>query len=1122
MGPAKANRKTVSKKSKTATKPKSVKSQGTTKALIEESNLLLTLINNLPDRIYAKDIQGRRMISNTADWQASGGKRMEDVIGKTDLDIYPAELAAQYWADDKMVLDSGKPVINREEPSRDAQGHPIWRLTTKMPLRDDNGQIVGLVGIGHDITERKRIEETLAQERNLLHALIDTLPDHIYAKDAEGRFTLANISVARHMRATKPDELIGKTDFDFYPPDLATQFHADEQALIQSGVSLLDHEEFTRDPDDQRKWVLTTKVLLHDPQGNYTGLVGIGRDITERKQVEEALVKEQHDMQTIMDYLPVKIYFKDLESRFTRISKTQTQIFGLSDPAGAIGKTDFDFFTAEHAQQAYEDEQTIIRTGHPLIKEEKETWAERPDTWVSTIKMPMRDDEGNIIGIFGLSTDITERKQAEEALAQERNLLRSLIDNVPDFIYVKDIQSRFLIANSALARMIGAATPDELLGKTDFDFFPQELAAKYYADEQAIFQSGQPVLELEEPWVGAAGNQIWLSSTKILLRDAQDKIFGLVGMSRDITERKRAEAALRESEERYAVAVRGANDGIWDWNLKTNELYYSPRWKSMLGYRESEIGTNSDEWFKRIYPDDLIRLKAELDAHLKGDTPLFQSEYRMLHKNGQYLWMLSRGLAVRDAEGNAYRMAGSQTDITLQKQAEERLAHDAMHDALTGLPNRILFLDRLEHVIRRVKRSQDSLFAVMFLDIDRFKLVNDSLGHTNGDKLLASVADRLQRCLRPGDTVARMGGDEFAILLDDISAAADTTRVADRIQKELAQPYILDGQPVSISASMGITLSSANYEKADDMLRDADTAMYRAKTMGKAQHQIFDVGMHAAVSSLLELEADLRRAIQNEEFQVHYQPLISLANGAVMGTEALLRWQHPKRGLLPPSAFITILEETGMIIPVGEWVLRTACKQNKAWQDAGFPHLRVAVNFSARQFQIRNLAELIRSVLAETGMPAETLEVEITESTALKDTILTLETLDQLHALGVNISLDDFGTGYSALGYLNRYPFQTLKADRTFISDIPGDSKDTAITAAIIAMAHSLKLRVVAEGVETVEQLDFLRSNNCDEVQGFLFSRPVPPDELANLLQKKELLPKPDDATDTPNVQPAS
>jgi predicted signal transduction protein with EAL and GGDEF domain len=361
--------------------------------------------------------------------------------------------------------------------------------------------------------------------------------------------------------------------------------------------------------------------------------------------------------------------------------------------------------------------------------------------------------------------------------------------------------------------------------------------------------------------------------------------------------------------------------------------------------------------------------------------------------------------------------------------------------------------------------------------------------------------------VRPGDTVARLGGDEFAILLDEISVAADTTRVADRIQKELNLPCFLDGHSVSISASIGITLSSARYERAEDLLRDADIAMYRAKTTGKARHQIFDAGMHAAVASLLELEADLRKAIQNEEFQVYYQPLISLASGEVLGTEALLRWFHPNRGLLAPSAFITVLEETGLIVPVGEWVLRTACRQNKAWQDAGFPHLRIAVNFSARQFQIKNLVKLVKSVLVETGMAADSLEIEITESTAVKDVELTLKTLNQLHKLGVNISLDDFGSGYSALGYLNQYPFQTLKADRSFISDIPNDTKDTAITAAIIAMAHSLKLRVVAEGVETIEQLDFLRSNKCDEVQGFLFSRPISANELTSFLRKKHHLP---------------
>ena len=462
-------------------------------------------------------------------------------------------------------MDSGKPVINREEPGRDLQGNLIWRLTTKVPLRDNNGQVVGLVGIGRDITERKRTDEELAAERDLLNTLINTLPDSIFIKDVMGRILLDNDAHRRTLGASTLEQVMGKTDFDFHPREQAAQYDADEKRVIRSGEPLIDKTEPFIDKDHNQRWLLTTKV-------------------------------------------------------------------------------------------------------------------------------PLRDRQGNIMGIVGYNHDFTEHKQAEEVLAQERNLLRSLIDHVPDFIYVKDTQSRFLIANPALARLTGVASPDELLGKTDFDFFPQELAAKYYADEQAIFQSGQPVLELEEPWVGAADNRRWLSSTKILLRDAQGKIIGLVGQSRDITERKQAEAALRESEERYAVAVRGANDGIWDWNLKTNELYYSPRWKSMLGYEESEIGISSDEWFKRVHPDDVMRLKAELNAHIKGDAPLFQSEYRMLHKNGQYLWMFSRGLAVRDAEGNVHRLAGSQTDITERKQAEQEIGRLAKFPSEN--PNPVLRLSR--------------------------------------------------------------------------------------------------------------------------------------------------------------------------------------------------------------------------------------------------------------------------------------------------------------------------------------------------------------------------------------------------------------------------------------------
>jgi diguanylate cyclase (GGDEF)-like protein/PAS domain S-box-containing protein len=563
-------------------------------------------------------------------------------------------------------------------------------------------------------------------------------------------------------------------------------------------------------------------------------------------------------------------------------------------------------------------------------------------------------------------------------------------------------------------------------------------------------------------------------------------------------ERKRAEDALRESEERYALAARGANDGLWDWNLKTGEIYYSPRWKSMLGYEENEIKNSLEEWFSRVHPEDIEKLKARIDLHLEGLTP-FENEHRMKHKDGTYRWMLSRGLAVRDAEGKVYRMAGSQTDITDRKVAEMQLLHDAFHDALTGLPNRALFMNRLEHATERAKRRKDYQFAVLFLDLDRFKVINDSLGHLVGDQLLIEIAQRLVKCLRPGDTVARLGGDEFAILLDGIESVNDAIRVSDRIQKELMLPFNLNGQEVCMTTSIGIALNNRDYNQPNDLLRDADIAMYRAKALGKARYAVFDTGMHTRAVELLHLEANLRRAIEQQEFRLYYQPILCLTSGKITGVEALLRWQHPQRGLVSPAEFIPVAEETGLIVAIGEWVLQTACAQSKTWQDMGLPPLFVAINLSARQFQHQNLLELIKKILKETGMTAQTLKLEITESIAMRDLDFSIPVLKELSTMGVQILIDDFGTCYSSLGYLNRFPINALKIDQSFVKDIPNNPDNAAIIKAIIAMAHSLKLKVIAEGVETEEQLAFLRSQACDEIQGYLLSHPLPAEVFARL-----------------------
>ncbi len=442
-----------------------------------------------------------------------------------------------------------------------------------------------------------------------------------------------------------------------------------------------------------------------------------------------------------------------------------------------------------------------------------------------------------------------------------------------------------------------------------------------------------------------------------------------------------------------------------------------------------------------------------------------------------------------------------QQEVRDRKEIEKKLERQVYYDKLTNLPNRTMFTKRLNRVSKRPKEHSNYLFAVLFLDLDGFKVVNDSLGHIIGDELLISLAQRLKNCVRAVDTVARFGGDEFAILLDDINKISDAFVVADRILGELKSPFKLNGHDMFISASIGITPSTMDYEEGENFLRDADIAMYRAKVNGKARYEMFDSEMHNSIVERLSLETDLRQATENEEFLIHYQPIISLKERKIVGAEALIRWRHPQHGFIPPLKFIPLAEDIGLITKIGEWVFMNACVQNKAWHKSGHQYLRMDVNFSARQFQGQDISIMIEQVLQETDINAQFLGIEINESTAMEDHSVVV--LNKLSAMGINVSIDDFGTGYSSLGSLKRFPIKAIKIDKSFIKDITKDPDIEAIVKAIIAMAHALRIKVVAEGVETKEQSEFLHLHNCDEIQGYLFSPPVPEKEFAELLEKR-------------------
>jgi diguanylate cyclase (GGDEF)-like protein/PAS domain S-box-containing protein len=560
---------------------------------------------------------------------------------------------------------------------------------------------------------------------------------------------------------------------------------------------------------------------------------------------------------------------------------------------------------------------------------------------------------------------------------------------------------------------------------------------------------------------------------------------------------RHAEKALHESEERYELAARASNDGLWDWDLSSGKIYYSSRWKSMLGWEEHEIGDDPEEWFSRIHPDDVVRVRADINSYLNQTAGQYQDEYRILHKNGSYLWMLGRAFVVRDESGTAYRMAGSQTDITRGK----------IVDVLTGLPNRVLFMDRLERSFEKARRRKNTTLALIFLDVDGFKLVNDSLGHFAGDQLLVAVADRLESVLRSGDsvarfsrnnTVARLGGDEFAILLEDIPGPLEAARVAERILKSLSKRFVVSGQELFPTASMGIALYTPSFLTPEELLRDADTALYSAKALGKGRFEIFDANMRANAIARLQLESELRRALERQEFETHYQVIVSLETGRIWGFEALARWRHPMRGLIMPGEFISVAEEIGLTVPLGQQVLETAVRQARIWRSR-FPKNSptIGVNLSVRQFFQPDLFEKCCQLLKEEHTADTCLCIEVTESAMMPDPESAIQVMHRLKSLGMKIALDDFGTGYSSLSYLHRFPLDSLKIDRSFVSRI---SEDDEIIRTIIILGKNLGSKVIAEGVETSEQANRLRKLGCELAQGYYFSAPVDAQGATDLL----------------------
>jgi diguanylate cyclase (GGDEF)-like protein/PAS domain S-box-containing protein len=735
--------------------------------------------------------------------------------------------------------------------------------------------------------------------------------------------------------------------------------------------------------------------------------------------------------------------------------------------------------------------------------------------WHKVIIIPVRRNE-EIVEWLGTALDIEDIVTARDALEQTTDLLRLAQEAAGAGIWQWNLDEDVVRNTPESARMHGlpcepgsAAWVDVSVADWATNMHPGD-AAQVDAARAAALDSGATYrVEFRIRQTEHGESYRWLMSFGRIVRDeATGKPVRIVGLNLDVTERRltqdalvHSEGRLRTSEERLALALYSGSDGLWDWNFVTGEVWYSERWQTMLGYGPGEIKPHISSWKDLTHPDDVSHDESLIRAHFEGHTEFYACEHRVRMKSGDYKWVLTRGRIVeRDARGLPQRLVGTDIDITERKASEQRIAHMARHDALTGLANRMVFHEYLEQRLAEVRRGRGQA-ALLCLDLDRFKLVNDTLGHSAGDELLRQVASRLKTAVREEDIVVRLGGDEFAIIVSHLDSVNQSRELAQRVIEAIGQPHDLGGRVVTVGVSIGIALAPTSADTPDNLLKNADLALYRAKATARNSYRFYEADMDAAFETRMQLELEMREAVQYGGFALHYQPVLRLSDDRIVGFEALMRWLHPSRGMIAPDTFIPLAEETGLIVTLGSWALQEACREAVSWPD----DLHVAVNVSAVQFQHHGLEQSVMSALAASGLAPQRLVLEITESVLVQDAEAVTACLHRLKGFGVRIALDDFGTGYSSLSYVRRFPFDQIKIDRSFISEI-SDPVAASIVRAVVGIAAQLGATVTAEGVETTAQLDQVRQEGCTDIQGYFISRPLAAEKIFEFISSGRLL----------------
>ncbi len=990
----------------------------------------------------------------------------------------------------RMMSGDPKVLAFHDNPIRTRSGEERQMSWHSAPLRDAQGRINGVLSSGQDITERQQQAETLRRYERI----VTSAPDHVSMLDRNYVYQIVNDTYLKAHGRPREEimghtvaELLGQETFEnLLKPKL-------DRCLAGETISFQTWLDFT---GVGRRYMDVSYSPYRDSDGQITGVVVGGRDLTDLKQAEDSHRTSEERLHIILESAADAIVAIDEASHVVFSNPATAKLLGYNaDTLQGMSMTDLmpERFRAQHAAGFAR----YLRTGQRQLPWQNMSMAVLTnDAKEIPVEVSFGEQRMGTKHLFiGVIRDVRERHQAEMALQASERKYRTLVENLPTKVFLKDRQSVYVSCNELFAKMVGLSAAD-IVGHTDHDFFPANLASKYCEDDQRIMASGLAE-EIEEDYLEQGEIRTALT-LKTPVHNEAGTVTGILGIFSDITERKRTEDHLRQA----ASVFESSAEGIVITNAERNIVAVNRAYCEITGYTETEVlGRNprllqSGRHDKNFYQT----LWASIDSQ-----GFWRGEIWNRRKNGEIYPELLTINAVRDAQDKLVSYVGVFSDLSQIKQSEallERLAH---YDPLTNLPNRLLIRLRLEHALERAHRHGSRL-AVLCLDLDRFKNINDSLGHPAGDRLLMEFAKRLSTHLQPDATLGRLGGDEFVILIEDLKHSEAAAIVAQDVLHTLEQPFQLgELGEVFIAASIGISLFPEDAEDATQLFRNADAALYQAKEYGRNTYRFYTEALTRAADHRLTLESHLRRALERSEFLLHYQPQVTVADGCLIGVEALVRWQHPELGLVPPDQFIPLAEETGLIVPLGEWVLFTACTQMKAWLDQGLPPFTMAVNLSSRQFRQGDLARHVHAVLDATGLPPALLELEITESAIMEQGEQAIATLDALKALGVKLSIDDFGTGYSSLAYLNRFAVGTLKIDQSFVRDLEQNRGNREIAATIIAMAHNLDIQALAEGVETEHQLDFLHQHGCNACQGYLFSRPLPADALERWLAERPL-----------------